>query len=322
MPKKFFLIRTAFLILFILQAFPLPANAQNGHQNSWSTIGFLFDYARTLYERGDFANARYEFNTLLVIDPGNNLARDYLKKMGLPAPAPEAPPAYARGLKLQKENLHLKAALAKFREEIINKSVRIAELERQAELLNAGIEEYQQKAGELQGRLRQYLAEAAAKTSRLMAVIQKKEVEAAILSERIKKEEQAKRLLEDESRNKEREIAELEALNRLELEMAAAALNARRELEREAAGRRLMDKELELAAKDRQIEGLNSRLHETRLRLEQAEKEKAENGLWIEQLNKRIKQLEEASGEQLARYLEKLNSLEDRLRAKEDELDE
>ncbi|MDI6606662.1 MAG: hypothetical protein QME65_05940 [Candidatus Omnitrophota bacterium] len=423
--KKIPLLIKTFLIFFIFNSVPLAAIAQN----AYPAANFLLDYAKTLYQRGDFVNARHELKTLLVIDPNNAPARQYLKKMGLLA-LPEDT-VYSQNLKLRKQNVQLKASLNKFKEEVIDKNMRIADLKQEAggreekikaldnlvgvkdeavanlhqelrlqrkktelrlfvresqleavlsnlERLNAQIDEYREKAHSLEGELeslrqssqieldlkerqleqkhdkiinlsREFdvlwqrliraerdntaqemrLAQLLGESDSLRASLQEKEIEAAALKEQLTG-------LKNENWNKDREIKQLQALRELEAadfkergleikdllqtqEMEIAALNTELKLQQEAADKQLMEKELELAARYTDIEELNLRLSQSNLQLEQAEKEKLDKDLWIEQLNNKVKQLEEASSDQLSKYLQKLNSLEDSLKHKEEE---
>lgn len=466
MKKNPLLIKT-FLIFFILNLVPLPTNAQGGQQNTGLMVNFLFDYAKKLYQRGDFLNARHEFNTLLVIDPDNAMARHYLKNMGpvreLPRVSEKRRPEGELRIRpeagLREENRWLRAAVSQFREEIVDKSMRIASLKRamgagakdetaarerqieralsDAEHFVSRINEYAREvrllksklaitqegqrviqAGEGDTRKEARLAESAAMVTALRAALQEKEIEVAGLRMRegvkapeLKEENlqlqgvvskfreeiiergiritelqqkleekdaernlqqarlaefagrlqgfraafQAKEIeaaekeqqlasirkhlkrLEDENMDKSRQIAQLQAFKDLELadfkarmaeardllqaqEMEIAVLNKESRMHQEDMDRRLLDKELELAAKYTEIEKLNTRLNDTNLQLEQAKKEKLDSELWIEQLVNTVKQLEEASSDQLAKYLKKLNSVEDSLKAREDEL--
>lgn len=441
--KKIPLLIKTFLIFFIFNVIPLPINAQSGQQNAWPMANFLFDYGKTLYERGDFVNAKHELNTLLIIDPNNTLAKHYLKKMSPAAKDLSRISTRARPeAELKEQNRWLRAAVNQFREEIVDKSMRIASLKKEiaegakgeaaakekqidqalldAERFVFRINKYAQEISLLKGELgtrqeglykigqlnRQLdllrqrlmqaeegdaqkearLAEFAGRLQAFMDALQEKEIEAAGLNEKIKAQEgklseqnskireqsgiigalnkelasvvgqaslseriiQEKdrqlgsirghlKRLENEGLDKNRQIEQLQALKELELadfkagavevrdllqaqEMEIAALNRELKLQQGGMDKRLLEKELELAAKYTEIEKLNIRLSETNLQLEQAQKDKLDNELWIEQLHNTVKQLEEASSDQLAKYLKKLNSLEDTLKAKETEL--
>ncbi|MFH0763297.1 MAG: hypothetical protein V1925_05370 [Candidatus Omnitrophota bacterium] len=487
--KKIPLLIKTFLIFFIFNGVSLAGIAQN----SYPTTDFILNYAKKLYQRGDIKNARYEFKKLLLIDPGNVMARQYLKKMGVQA-LPEDT-VYSQNLRLKKQNADLGSTLNKFKEEVTNKSGRIADLkqeteqkeeklrvldnligakneavanlhqeirlqrrrgelrlfvkERQLEAvlsnleqltvkineyrervdsLEKGIESLRQTTGaELEAKERQLqqrhdkiielsqefdmlwqrlmrveeankerqagLEQLLGQSDSLRVSLREKENEAAALREKALEQKQK---LEGQLSERERKIAEqnqkiagqadiinelnkrsaslLEAQQQLALvtqqltqsrnesldkegqirqlkalleetaaipqqagseermyefrdllegqELEIAGLRSELKLQQEAADKRLIDMDLELSEKFNEIEELNLRLNESSLQLEQAEKDKFDKDLWIEQLNNAVQRLEEASGDQLAKYLEKLNSLEDALKVKEGELTE
>ena len=351
--KKIPLLIKTFLIFFIFNVIPLPINAQNSHQNAWPMATFLYDYAKVLYERGDFLNARHEFNTLLVIDPNNAMAKHYLKKMSpvkeLPQVSerrrPEAEPGIRPEAGLREENRWLRAAVSQFREEIVDKSMRIASLKKEREEGAEGdaasrekqIDQALSDAERYVCRINEYAQEIRGRQQAFRAALQEKEIEAAEKDRQLDSLREHLRRLEDENLDKNRQIAQLQAFKDLEIadfkaraaevrdllqaqEMEIAALNRELELQQQGMDKRLLERELELAAKYTEIEKLNIRLDETNLQLAQAEKDKLDNQLWIEQLHNTVKQLEGASSDQLAKYLKKLNSLEDSLKAKETEL--
>jgi chromosome segregation ATPase len=156
-----------FLITFLFIAIPYTiTTAQNAaYQNSYPIAAYLLDYAKKLYEQGDFENAKHEFSKLLVIDPDNKEAREYLKKMGLDRGlyrstgrlGLEEGSIYRENLDLRGQNAKLTAAIADLRQDLAFKSSRLKNLEeefnREKENFAARLAEYENRICALENLL-------------------------------------------------------------------------------------------------------------------------------------------------------------------------
>ncbi|MBU0504314.1 MAG: hypothetical protein ABH882_07400, partial [Candidatus Omnitrophota bacterium] len=76
---------TLFLLIMQLVLFNLPVRLYAANDKNIS-VKFLCEYGRSLYQEGDIEGAKQEFKKVLLIDPNNKIALNFLKKMGENAP--------------------------------------------------------------------------------------------------------------------------------------------------------------------------------------------------------------------------------------------
>ncbi len=164
MKKNHFFIKT-FLIIFIFSGIPHLTAAQNAYQNTYPIAAYLLDYAKKLYEQEDFENARHEFSKLLIIDPDNKEAKEYLKKMGLDTGLYRSAgrlglqegSVYRENLSLRQQNKQLQEAVKNLREELSRNAAQIdslrEELRRQRQNTASRLSEYSGKVSALENLL-------------------------------------------------------------------------------------------------------------------------------------------------------------------------
>jgi tetratricopeptide (TPR) repeat protein len=159
--------RLSLKILFTIFLFHLLTGSIFAQNNSYE-VGSLCEHAKVLYDFGETEEARREFNRVLIIDPENAMAKQYLQKMGLSKGAQK--------LKTLEKSLKAKEQeLASLSQELELKEI---ELQRRTEKFKLQESKYNSQVNQLK--------ETAEKLKALENSFQTKEQELAKLNEELR----------------------------------------------------------------------------------------------------------------------------------------
>ncbi len=79
-----------FLVLLTSRAWAQEEQEANPTGLKNMAVGQIFEYAQTLYDRGNYREAAHTFQHILKLDPQFEPAKEYLRKMNQPLPNPTA----------------------------------------------------------------------------------------------------------------------------------------------------------------------------------------------------------------------------------------